>query len=51
MAQPQYKTLHVHVCVCILKGFSHVHQNQNLNGLWTRGDMDGQTDMLSEIGM
>ena len=23
--------------MCISKGFSHVHQNQNLNGLWTRG--------------
>ena len=24
--------------MCISKGFSHVHQNQNLNGLWTRDE-------------
>ena len=24
-------------CTFQSKGFSHVHQNQNLNGLWTRG--------------
>ena len=23
--------------MCVSKGFSHVHQNQNLNVLWTRG--------------
>ena len=30
--------------MCISKGFSHVHQNQNLNGLWTRGEDETQQE-------